>query len=79
MDSSGWRALAESLQPDTVALRRAIHQEPELGLETPKTLAKVKAALAGLPLQWKQGPSSTGAIAVLRGAKPGRTVLLRGD
>lgn len=79
MDTSGWRALAESLQPDTVALRRAIHEEPELGLETPKTLAKVKAALAGLPLEWKHGPSSTGAIAVLRGAKPGRTVLLRGD
>ena len=79
MDPSGWLALAESLQPDTVALRRAIHEEPELGLETPKTLAKVKAALAGLPLEWKQGKSSTGAIAVLRGAKPGRTVLLRGD
>lgn len=79
MDSSGWLALAESLQPDTVALRRAIHEEPELGLETPKTLAKVKAALAGLPLEWKQGSSSTGAIAVLRGANPGRIVLLRGD
>ena len=30
--------------------------EPELGLKTPKTLAKVKAALAGLPLQLKSGP-----------------------
>jgi amidohydrolase len=79
LDPAGWVALAQTLQPDTVALRRAIHAEPELGLETPKTLAKVKAALAGLPLEWKQGPSSTGAIAVLRGGKPGRTVLLRGD
>lgn len=79
MDPSGWRAAAQALHPDTVALRRAIHAEPELGLETPKTLAKVKAALAGLPLQWKQGNSTTGAVAVLRGGKPGRTVLLRGD
>ncbi len=79
LDPAGWLALAQTLQPDTIALRRAIHAEPELGLETPKTLAKVKAALAGLPLEWKQGPSSTGAIALLRGAKPGRTVLLRGD
>ncbi|MEL1251911.1 M20 metallopeptidase family protein [Aurantiacibacter gilvus] len=60
-------------------LRRAIHAEPELGLETPKTLAKVKAALADLPLEWHEGPSCTGAVAVLKGAKPGSSVLLRGD
>ena len=76
IDPSGWQAAAQALQPDTVALRRAIHAEPELGLQTPKTLAKVRAALAGLPLEWKTGLATTGAIAVLRGAKPGRTVLL---
>lgn len=62
-----------------VALRRAIHAEPELGLDTPKTLAKVKAALADLPLTWHEGPSCTGAVAVLKGARPGPAVLLRGD
>lgn len=72
-------AAAEALQPETIALRRAIHEEPELGLDTPKTLAKVKAALAGLPLTLKEGSSCTGMIAVLDGARPGRTVLLRGD
>lgn len=61
------------------SLRRAIHAEPELGLETPKTLAKVKAALADLPLEWHEGPSCTGAVAVLKGARPGSSVLLRGD
>ncbi len=61
------------------ALRRAIHAEPELGLETPKTLAKVKDALADLPLEWREGPSCTGAVAVLKGGKPGPAVLLRGD
>ena len=70
---------AEALQPQTIALRRAIHEEPELGLDTPKTLAKVKAALAGLPLTLKEARSCTGMIAILDGAKPGRTVLLRGD
>jgi amidohydrolase len=74
-----WYGAAQAAQVDTVALRRAIHAEPELGLQTPKTLAKVRAALADLPLEWKTGPSTTGAIAVLRGALPGRTVLLRGD
>lgn len=74
-----WIEAAQRLQPDTIALRRAIHADPELGVMNPKTTAKVKAALAGLPLTYKEGPSTTGLIAILEGAKPGRTVLLRGD
>lgn len=63
-----------------VALRRAIHAEPELGLQTPKTRDKVRAALAHLPLEWREGPSTTGLVATLRGnAGAGRRVLLRGD
>jgi hippurate hydrolase len=75
----GWIEAARSLQSDTLALRRSIHAEPELGLRTPRTVAKVREALAGLPLEWKTGASTSGAVAVLRGARPGRTVLLRGD
>jgi hippurate hydrolase len=70
---------AQRHAPRIVALRRAIHAEPELGLETPLTLARVRADLAGLPLEWREGTACTGAVAVLRGAQPGRTVLLRGD
>jgi len=76
---ANWMEGSQTLQRDTIALRRAIHQEPELGLRTPKTLAKVQAALAGLPLRFRTGPSTTGLIAILEGAHPGRTVLLRGD
>jgi hippurate hydrolase len=65
--------------PGMIALRRAIHAEPELGLMNPKTRDKVKAALAGLPLELREGPSTTGIIAILRGPANGRTVLLRGD
>lgn len=74
-----WHDDAESLLPDLVALRRDIHREPELGLQNPKTLAKIKAALAGLPLEYREGPSTTGLIAILRGPANGRAVLLRGD
>lgn len=74
-----WLQHALAVQDQTVALRRAIHQDPELGLDTPRTLAKVRAALKDLPLEWKCGPSCSGAVAILRGARPGRTVLLRGD
>lgn len=62
-----------------VALRRAIHAEPELGLDLPKTTAKVKAALAGLPLEIREGASTSGVMAILKGPANGRTVLLRGD
>jgi hippurate hydrolase len=79
LDPDGWTAIGEGLLPEAVALRRAIHAEPELGLDLPKTTAKVKAALAGLPLEIREGPSTSGIIAILKGPANGRTVLLRGD
>ncbi|PKP96742.1 MAG: amidohydrolase [Alphaproteobacteria bacterium HGW-Alphaproteobacteria-13] len=79
-----WPAEAEALGDDLSRLRRAIHREPELGLHNPRTLAKIKDALAGLPLEYREGPSTTGLVATLRGGLAGdgangRTVLLRGD
>ncbi len=78
-DAETWTAAGEAGLPAAIALRRAIHAEPELGLDLPKTTAKVRAALAGLPLEIREGPSTTGLVAILRGPANGRTVLLRGD
>jgi hippurate hydrolase len=73
-------AEAAALSDSIVALRRAIHAEPEIGLHTPKTRDKIREALAHLPLEWAEGPSTTGLVATLRGgAGKGRSVLLRGD
>ena len=76
-------AQAQALAPRLTALRRAIHAEPELGLHNPRTQAKIRAALAHLPLEWRQGPSTTGLVGVLKGAQAevygGGRVLLRGD
>ena len=76
-----WLAVGAAGLDDAVTLRRAIHAEPEIGLDCPLTSAKIRAALAGLPLDWREGPSTTGMIAVLNGGSRGngRTVLLRGD
>ncbi len=60
-------------------LRHAIHREPEIGLQLPKTQAKVLDALDGLPLQVSTGRGLSSVTAVLRGARPGPVVLLRGD
>lgn len=70
---------AAALLPDLVALRRDLHREPEMGLELPKTQAAVLAALEGLDLELTLGAGCTSVVAVLRGGRPGPTVLLRGD
>lgn len=70
---------ARGLSDKIISLRRDIHSEPELGLHTPKTSAKVRAALAHLPLSWREGGSTTGMVATLKGARTGPRVLLRGD
>jgi hippurate hydrolase len=60
-------------------LRRAIHAEPEIGLDLPRTQRKVLDALDGLPLEITLGEGLSSVTAVLRGGQPGETVLLRGD
>jgi len=78
-DGQAWVEAGRELLPEMIALRRAIHEEPELGLMTPATNEKVKQALAGLPLEFFEGPSTTGIVARLQGPANGRTVLLRAD
>ena len=79
VDADLWTSSGEALLGEAIALRRAIHAEPELGLDCPKTTAKIKRALQGLPLELREGPSTTGLVAILRGSGNGRTILLRGD
>ncbi len=70
---------AKDIQGELVALRQKIHQEPEIGLDLPKTQAKIVAALDGLGLEVSTGKSLTSVTAVLRGANSEKTVLLRAD
>jgi amidohydrolase len=70
---------AAGIAGEITELRHDIHREPEIGLDLPKTQAKVLTALDGLPLQVSTGRSLSSVTAVLRGGGPGPTVLLRGD
>lgn len=74
-----WVAAAEAGRDELLSLRRAIHAEPELGLDCPQTRSKLEESLAGLPLKLRLSANCSGFIAILDGARPGRTVLLRGD
>jgi amidohydrolase len=70
---------ARALQPRTVALRRQLHLHPEVGLQLPRTQQAVLDAIGDLDLRVRTGESVTSVVAVLDGASPGPTVLLRGD
>jgi len=63
----------------TIDLRRRLHREPEIGLHLPRTQELVLDAFAGLPVEITTGRSTSSVVAVLRGARPGPTYLLRGD
>jgi amidohydrolase len=78
---------AVAIAPEITELRRAIHADPELGFDLPRTQEKVLAALDGLPLEITRGRSLSSVTAVLRGGgaassgggEDGPVVLLRGD
>ncbi|GAC1600370.1 MAG: M20 family metallopeptidase [Acidimicrobiales bacterium] len=70
---------SRDLLGDAVALRRRLHERPELGLDLPETQAAVLDALSGLPLTITKGRETTSVVAVLEGSRPGPTTLLRGD
>ncbi|GAA1912737.1 M20 family metallopeptidase [Streptomyces sodiiphilus] len=70
---------ARSLAGDLTRLRRDLHGVPELGLDLPRTQEAVLDALDGLPLEVSTGRGLSSVTAVLRGSRPGPTVLLRGD
>ncbi|HEX4724362.1 MAG TPA: M20 family metallopeptidase [Pseudonocardiaceae bacterium] len=73
------RADAKEIGAELIDLRRELHQIPEIGLRLPRTQERVLAALDGLPLEVTTGSDLTSITAVLRGARSGPVVLLRGD
>ncbi len=73
------KELIEKHYPHMVELRETFHKNPELGFELPFTFALVKKELEALGLEVRTGFAKTGLIAILRGAKPGKTVMLRAD
>lgn len=63
----------------TVAWRRQIHQNPELGNREVKTARLIADHLRKLGLEVKEGVGKTGVVGILRGAKPGPCIGLRAD
>lgn len=68
---------AELLNEKMIAWRRQIHENPELGVEQPKTVALVTEVLRSMGLAPQQ--LGGGVTALIQGEQPGKTILLRAD
>ena len=64
---------------DIINIRRDIHQHPELGMVEVRTAAIVKKVLEDLGLEVRDKVGKMGVVGLLKGAKPGKTILLRAD
>ena len=71
--------LAAELQPRLIEIRRDLHAHPEIGLQEVRTSAIVADTLESLGLEVKRNFYATGVVGLLRGAKPGKTLLIRAD
>lgn len=60
-------------------LRHDIHRHPELRFEERETSRKVAERLRAAGLEVRTGVAGTGVVALVRGARGGRTVALRAD
>ena len=70
---------AEALLPEILEVRRRLHRRPEIGLDLPATQAVVVAELERMGLAPRVGKAVSSVTAVIEGARPGPTLVLRGD
>jgi amidohydrolase len=70
---------AWEIGPEVVANRRYLHQHPELSFHEEQTSRFVAEKLRDLGVETHTGIANTGVLGILRGARPGKTVLLRAD
>ncbi|MET3729570.1 amidohydrolase [Fictibacillus halophilus] len=66
-------------QNEMVAIRRHLHQNPELSFEEVETPAFIASYHEKLGLDVRTGVGGRGVVATLKGGKPGKTVALRAD
>ena len=69
----------KELEDEVLAIRRSIHQWPELSEQEYKTCELIAAKLDEMGIPYETGIADTGIVAVLEGAVPGPVVALRAD
>ncbi|WP_158970142.1 M20 aminoacylase family protein [Chachezhania sediminis] len=64
---------------DLTAIRRDLHEHPELGFQEVRTSAIVAEKLKEWGIEVTTGIGKTGVVGVLKGSRPGKTIGLRAD
>ena len=71
---------AQALNPQLVEWRRHVHQNPEIGFDTPETEAFIVEKLREMGIQDIQtGVAGHGVTAIIKGDKPGKVLGMRAD
>src|SRR5258706_4217738 len=81
-ESDRLKAEIDELVPDMVAMRRDLHEHPELAFEEVRTSGIVAQRLRTLGLEVQTGIAKTGVVGLLRGgaSRPGaKTIAIRAD
>lgn len=73
-----WEKCKE-LQNELVAIRRDLHQIPEVGGDLPETKAYVMKKLKEMGIPFVEISTDSGLVATIQGGKPGKTIALRAD
>ena len=73
-----WKREAEAQKEYTIALRRELHQHPELGLQEHRTARRIEEELDNLAIPHER-VEETGVLATLRGGRDGGVTVLRAD
>lgn len=71
--------LARQAEPALIDIRRDLHAHPELAFEEHRTAAAIARELAQLGIAHRTGVGRTGVVADIEGARPGPTLVIRGD
>nr|WP_321461345.1 amidohydrolase [uncultured Cohaesibacter sp.] len=70
--------LTEQMTPDLIAIRRWMHENPELGFEEVETSGMIQHELDKIGVSWKGGFGKTGICATIEGGE-GPCIALRAD
>jgi len=73
------KSISQEISPWVIDIRRDIHANPELSMEETRTGALAAEEMRKMGLEVTTGWTSTGVVGILKGGKPGKTLMLRAD
>lgn len=71
--------LSNEIEPHLIGLRRDIHAHPETGFDVERTAGVVARELEELGIECQTGVGRTGVVGLIKGGRPGPTLLIRAD